>query len=85
MSSSLAPHVTLAETEHGMVLLDERSGRYWQANRTAAAVLRALRDGHSTDRIVADLCDRFPDQAERITLDVQRILDTFHAAEVLRS
>lgn len=41
----LCAHVTACATEDGMVLLDERIGRYWQLNITGAAVVAALLDG----------------------------------------
>ncbi len=55
MSPRLRPDIATTDTEHGTVLLDERSGRYFQLNLTGARVLRALLDGQSADRIADGL------------------------------
>ncbi|USA02001.1 hypothetical protein NCG97_17145 [Streptomyces lydicamycinicus] len=34
------------DTDDGTVLLNERTGRYWQLNATGGQVLRQLLDGH---------------------------------------
>jgi hypothetical protein len=83
MSLSLAAHVTLTDTEEGMVLLDERSGRYWQLNSTGADVLRRLRNGGTVDSAVAMLRDRYPDAAKQIADDVGKLVDALRAARVM--
>ena len=42
MPLRLRPDVSAASTATGIVLLDERSGRYWQLNRSGSAALRTL-------------------------------------------
>ncbi len=42
MAFSLPGDITWAETEYGMVLLDEVRGRYWNLNPTGVTVLRTL-------------------------------------------
>ncbi|MFE2499989.1 lasso peptide biosynthesis PqqD family chaperone [Streptomyces scopuliridis] len=86
MTFALAPEVSVTDTEHGTVLLNERTGRYWLLNGTGALVLRALLDGTSPQDIVAGLCQRFPDaksaQAEQ---DVDNLLHALRAAKVAAS
>ncbi|WP_067818473.1 lasso peptide biosynthesis PqqD family chaperone [Actinomadura kijaniata] len=79
----LRPHMTLTETEQGMVLLDEASGRYWTLNATGAAVLRMLLDGDSVEDAVATLRRRHPDSAERVTADVAAFVRSLRDAEVI--
>ena len=43
----LAANVSMAETEHGAVLLDEAAGRYWQLNRAGADALKIILEGRS--------------------------------------
>ncbi|MBC3844429.1 PqqD family protein [Streptacidiphilus sp. 4-A2] len=43
--TSLRPHVTATPSGRGMILLDTRSGKYWQLNDTGALVLRNLLRG----------------------------------------
>lgn len=83
MTLALAPHVCATVTEDGMVLLDERTGRYWQLNGTGAAVLRHLLDGSTVDAAAARLRERHPDAADRIAADVAGLLDSLHAAKLV--
>lgn len=85
MSFSLAAYVTATETEHGVVLLDERTGRYWQMNDTAAVVLRCLIDGGSVESAVTTLQGRYPDAADQIPRDVTDLVDALRAARVTAS
>ncbi|MFJ6777306.1 lasso peptide biosynthesis PqqD family chaperone [Kitasatospora sp. NPDC091257] len=73
MAAELRPDVTLTPTDDGAVLLDERSGRYYQLNRTGLFTLRSLLDGRSTDEIATDLAGRHPVTAERARSDVERL------------
>lgn len=83
MSPSIAPHVTFTDTEDGMVLLDERRGRYLQVNETGAEVLRLLRAGGSVESAVSALCDRYPDQTARIPDDVAQLLTALRVVRVI--
>lgn len=74
MSYSLAPHVAAAETDDGMVLLHETTGRYWMLNTTGAAVVRSLRQGKEVAEIVDELSARFSLDITRGTADVDALL-----------
>jgi hypothetical protein len=80
MSIALAPHVSLTEAEGGMVVLDERRGRYWQLNQTGAFVLRCLLDERDVDVVATTLRERFPDTPDDVTADVRGLVDSLHAA-----
>ncbi|GAA4086655.1 MULTISPECIES: lasso peptide biosynthesis PqqD family chaperone [Actinomadura] len=80
---TISPHVTLTETEHGMVLLNERSGRYWTLNVTGATVVRLLLDGHTVDDALTTLRGRHPDAADRLEADVDAFVKALYEAEVL--
>lgn len=56
----LAPAVHATETDTGMVLLDENSGRYWQLNPTGALILRTLLEGNTADDAARQLHHRHP-------------------------
>jgi hypothetical protein len=79
----LSPDVTMTETEHGMVLLDERTGRYWTLNATGAAVIRLLLDGGTVDDAVTTLRERHPDSADRVTADVAAFVRSLREADVM--
>ncbi|MFE7588831.1 lasso peptide biosynthesis PqqD family chaperone [Kitasatospora sp. NPDC057512] len=80
MPAQLRPDVTLTPTDDGAVLLDERSGRYFQLNRTALLVLRSLLDGRTAEEAAADLGARYPVTADRARADVERLHETLRTA-----
>ncbi|MGP4110156.1 lasso peptide biosynthesis PqqD family chaperone [Streptomyces sp. 4N509B] len=55
MTLALGPDVVTTDVDDGLVLLDQRSGRYWQLNRTGAVALRRLLDGASLDEVAVAL------------------------------
>ncbi|SDM14842.1 lasso peptide biosynthesis PqqD family chaperone [Nonomuraea jiangxiensis] len=83
MAWRLPAHVTFTKTDTGAVLLDNRRGRYWQTNDTAAIVLDRILRHESVESAVADLCVRYPDSAEQITADVQDMLTKLAAAKLV--
>ncbi|GAA5708185.1 MULTISPECIES: lasso peptide biosynthesis PqqD family chaperone [Streptomyces] len=86
MNFALAPEVSVTDTEHGTVLLDERTGRYWLLNGTGALALRALLDGTSPQGVVASLCQRFPDAGTaQVEQDVDNLLHALRTAKVAAS
>ncbi|KIZ16544.1 lasso peptide biosynthesis PqqD family chaperone [Streptomyces natalensis] len=58
MALRLGAHITTADTEYGTVLLDQRSGEYWELNPTGTLILRTLLDGgdeqDATDALIAE-------------------------------
>jgi hypothetical protein len=72
--------VSTADTGDGVVLLDERAGRYWQLNRTGAVVLELLLDGVAVHQIARILADRHPVSTEQAATDITALLERLHAA-----
>ncbi|MBO3679692.1 lasso peptide biosynthesis PqqD family chaperone [Streptomyces sp. NEAU-YJ-81] len=85
MTFSLASHVTSTETDTGMVLLDERTGRYWQLNDTGALVLRCLLAGGTVASAASTLHERFSGAPEAATADVEKLVDALRAAKMVAS
>jgi len=83
---TLGATVHATTTDTGTVLLDERTGRYWQLNPTGAHILRALLDGTAAHDIAQGLVERHtglaPEQAER---DVTALLEHLRAAGLVTS
>jgi hypothetical protein len=75
--------VAATETEDGMVLLDERTGRYWQLNATGAFVLQTLLAGGTCQDAAAALAERYPSEAERAATDVTAFTERLLAAGLL--
>ncbi|MGW7636526.1 lasso peptide biosynthesis PqqD family chaperone [Streptomyces decoyicus] len=75
MSLRMRADVALCETEDALVLLDERTGRYFQVNRTGAMILKELMAGASVERVAANLARTYPVTLEEASDDVKRLLD----------
>ena len=80
MTVQLRADVSTADTDDGLVLLDERAGRYWQLNPTGALVLRLLLDGAVPHQIAQTLADRHPVSTPRAAADVAALLEHLHTA-----
>ncbi|AJE44470.1 lasso peptide biosynthesis PqqD family chaperone [Streptomyces nodosus] len=83
MKLSLARDVTLTDINSGAVLLDGRRGRYWQLNASGCAVLRRLLDGEGPDAVVAGMAAAAPVDAERVRKDIQALIGSLSAAELV--
>jgi PqqD family protein of HPr-rel-A system len=84
MTLRLRPGVSTADTEYGTVLLDERSGDYWQLNPTAALVVRRLTGGDGTARAAAALAEEFDVDPARALEDVTTLVEELRAAGLVR-
>ncbi|ARZ68445.1 lasso peptide biosynthesis PqqD family chaperone [Streptomyces sp. HU2014] len=81
---TLHPDVSAADTEDGMVLLDEVGGRYWQLNGTGATVLRALLDGATPGEVARSLAERYPGlTTERTNSDVAALIISLSEARLV--
>jgi Coenzyme PQQ synthesis protein D (PqqD) len=80
MTVQLRADVSTADTDDGLVLLDERAGRYWQLNPTGALVLRLLLEGVTPHQIAQTLADRHAVSTERAAADVAALLEHLHNA-----
>jgi hypothetical protein len=76
----LRPDVTLTPTGNGAVVLDERSGRYFQLNRTGLHILQSLLDGHDTAEIAADLTTRYPVTTDQARTDIHNLQHSLQTA-----
>lgn len=74
MAVQLRPDVTLTPTDAGAVVLNGRSGRYFQLNRTGLHILQSLLAGHDPAHIATDLATRYPVSADQARTDI----DTLH-------
>ncbi|TLS43713.1 lasso peptide biosynthesis PqqD family chaperone [Streptomyces montanus] len=70
----LRADVSLVETEYGNVLLDERTGKYWELNPTGSFVLGELMSGGDTGAVTTRLTEEFEVDAERARSDVEALV-----------
>jgi hypothetical protein len=85
MTIALKPEVTTTEVEDGLILLDQRAGRYWQLNRSGAAALRLLLDGNTAEDTAARLTEGHPEAAHRAVRDVEALLALLTGARLVVS
>jgi Coenzyme PQQ synthesis protein D (PqqD) len=83
MTIALPRDVTATESADGLVLLDQRNGRYWMLNGTGATTLRLVLDGYSPAAAAARLARDYPDASDRIEADVQGVLTALREAGLL--
>ncbi|MEU5213368.1 lasso peptide biosynthesis PqqD family chaperone [Streptomyces sp. NPDC020742] len=79
----LHPDVVSTDTDDGTVLLNERTGRYWQLNGTGAEVLRRILDGAAPDLIAAEIAARHRIDASRAERDIAAVLDQLKTANLV--
>jgi hypothetical protein len=71
---SLAPGVSVLETEKGTVLFDGRQGRYFQLNELGLIVVRSLEEGKDADAIVRRVVEAYGVDAKTADADVRAFL-----------
>lgn len=83
MTVRLRPDVVTTDTDHGTVLLDLLTGRYWQLNPTGTRILNALREGRTPDRIATELAETHGLPIERANADVTATIVELQAAKLV--
>jgi hypothetical protein len=84
MTVRLLDHVLVTETEDGAVLLNERSGQYFQLNPSGWLILRTLLDDADQESAVAALIARYPVEPDRAKADVEELLTVLRRARLVR-
>lgn len=75
MPVSLRDEVAMATSELGMVLLDERTGKYWQLNRSGALILDQLLEGRSLHEVVGTVSATYRVDRTAASADAKALLD----------
>lgn len=76
----LHPDTALTDTPDGSVLLNKRTGRYWQVNRTGTHTLDRLLVSETADQIAADLAARYDIDAAQVQADITAMTESLLAA-----
>jgi hypothetical protein len=84
MTLTLRDGISSADTDYGVMLLDEGSGQYWNLNPTAALVLRMLLDGGTPAQAVQQLTEQYAVDADTANRDVQDLVDGLHSAGLVQ-
>ncbi|MBG0816446.1 lasso peptide biosynthesis PqqD family chaperone [Planomonospora sp. ID82291] len=80
MTLRLRAGVATTATDYGAVLLDERSGAFWQLNPTAALAVSRLSAGDTPEQAAAALAAEFEIGPEQALEDVQALVEDLRAA-----
>ena len=84
MMVKLRDGVSTADTEYGVVLLDENSGEYWNLNPTGVLVLRTLLDGGTLAEAVHHLTEQYAVDPESARQDVDDLLGGLRSAGLVQ-
>ncbi|MEV3992327.1 lasso peptide biosynthesis PqqD family chaperone [Streptomyces sp. NPDC049837] len=84
MTLKLRDGVFTAETEYGIVLLDEDQDRYWTLNPSAAVILRTLLNGGTDDDAVRSLTEEYAVDGASAHRDVRELVGELCAAGLAR-
>ncbi|OKK02615.1 hypothetical protein AMK26_23690 [Streptomyces sp. CB03234] len=74
MALRFGPDVSAAETDYGTVLLDQRSGNYWELNPTGTLVVKTLLEGGDEAAAVDALVTEFDIDRARAEPDVTALV-----------
>jgi hypothetical protein len=79
----LRPEIATTDTDDGLVLLDQRTGRYWQLNLTGAYVLHALLADHDPAQLAQDLATRYRIDTDQAQHDITILTGQLRAAKLV--
>lgn len=83
MGWRLREDVSTADTEYGSILLDERSGDYFQLNATGTLVVRLLLAGSSPAQAAEALAEDFDVDPSQALVDVTALVAELEAARLV--
>lgn len=83
MELKLRNGVSVAETDYGLMLLDENRGQYWNLNPTGASVLRTLLDGGTPSQAALQLTEQYSIDAQSASLDVEALVGDLRSAGLI--
>jgi hypothetical protein len=74
MTLRFSPDVSTAKTDYGTVLLNERSGDYWELNPSATLVVQTLLEGADEAAAVDALVTQFDVDQHQAAQDVAALV-----------
>ncbi|AHH18673.1 hypothetical protein NONO_c38890 [Nocardia nova SH22a] len=81
--AKLTAHTDVAKTENGAILLNSRTGIYWEINDTGHRVMETLIVSGSRAAAVRAIVDSFDVEPEQAEADVTRIIEELSGAGLL--
>lgn len=81
----LPNHITLTRADSGAVLLNGRTGRYYQLNLNGSLVLTALLGGATAADAAAQLAAAYPEAADRASADTAALITQLTSAGLVEA
>jgi hypothetical protein len=85
MMLRLTAHTVSTDTDDATVLLNQRTGHYWQLNQTGAYALRRLLDGHTVDQVVDEFTARFGITPAQARQDLTAMFDQLRSSGLVEA
>ncbi|MER6564955.1 lasso peptide biosynthesis PqqD family chaperone [Streptomyces sp. NPDC001093] len=79
MALRFGAEICTAKTDYGTVLLDQRSGEYWELNPTATLVVDTLMAGGDEAAATAAVAEAFDVDPDRARADVDALVEQLRA------
>ena len=80
MAIALRDRVSVVDTDYGAVLLDVKTGVYWELNSSGALALKALLASADIDAATAEVTAQFDVDQQTATEDVRALLAELRSA-----
>ncbi|MEU1072940.1 MULTISPECIES: lasso peptide biosynthesis PqqD family chaperone [unclassified Streptomyces] len=80
MALRFAADISTAQTDYGTVLLNERSGQYWELNPTATLIIETLLAGKDETAAADAVVAEFDIDRERARRDVTQLVGELRAS-----
>ncbi|MER7760219.1 lasso peptide biosynthesis PqqD family chaperone [Streptomyces sp. NPDC097619] len=84
MGFKLYDHISMVPTEYGSVLLDERTGAYFQLNPTGTDVVTGLIEQHVAAHLARKLVAEYDIAEEQAASDVAALIAQLRDAELVQ-
>ncbi|GAA1431372.1 hypothetical protein GCM10009601_50260 [Streptomyces thermospinosisporus] len=84
MGFKLHDHISMVPTEYGSVLLDERTGAYFQLNPTGTEVVTGLIEQHDAAYVARKLVAEYDIPEEQAASDVAALIAQLREAELVQ-
>jgi hypothetical protein len=75
--------VSLTETDEGAVLLNEKTGKYWQLNRSGAHALRELLAGDTIEGIGREWSTNYKMEFDKVTRHLADLVEQLREAKLV--
>jgi hypothetical protein len=84
MTWKAGDNFSVAQTEHGAVVLDQTKGCYWELNTTGGLVIEAASRGATLEEVISSVQQQFEVEYDLARADVEGLIETAVEMGLLR-